>query len=325
MSDFMNAPINHIKTNDNKWTVIINGECYRFDHTHPEYTGLVECVMVGDVTSFEQLINVGSVIEDWSQGNFEMRDGYLYFEDEQVAAQPTSRILELIRQGWPVDPMLNYLERLYNNVSQRAVQESYGWSSHKGLPITPEGKMIGYKGVDVYTTVGDGITDKMGNTITEGDLVDRYTGKSFRNNIGDEPEMRRRQVCDDHTMGCSAGLHVGTYEYAEQWAGPSGVVVLVEFDPADIVSVPSDCECQKMRVCKYKVLEIAREQIEQEVWVDDDEEFGDDMYGDLYDSEYDDEDGCCGHAGLFPLDGSIVPVEDDEDDEEGGYDQGGLA
>lgn len=290
MSDFMNAPINHIKTNDNKWTVIINGECYRFDHTHPEYTGMVECVMVGDVTSFEQMINVGTVVEDWSQGNFEMRDGYLYFEDEQVAAQPTSRILELIRQGWPVDPMLNYLERLYSNVSQRAVQESYGWSSHKGLPITPEGKMIGYKGVKAYS--GDDITDKMGRTITEGDLVDIYTGRSFRNNVGDECGMRRRQVCDDHTMGCSAGLHVGTYEYAENWAGPGGVVVLVEFDPADIVSVPSDHDCQKMRVCQYKVLEIAREQIEQEVWVDEDEEFGDDMYGDFYDSDYDDEDFC---------------------------------
>jgi hypothetical protein len=273
MNEFMNAPINHIKTNDNKWTVIINGECYRFDHTHPEYTGLVECVMVGDVSSFEQMINVGTVIEDWSQGNFEMRDGYLYFEDEQVAAQPT-------------------LERLYNNVSQRSVQESYAWSSHKGLPITPEGKMIGYKGVGIYS--GPDTKDKMGRELTEGDYVDIYTGNSFRNNVGDECGMRRRQVCDDHTVGCSTGLHVGTYEYAEGWAGPGGVVVLVEFDPADIVSVPSDCECQKMRVSDYKVLEVVREPVEQEVWVDDDE-YGDDMYGDLYDSDYE------------------------------GYDQGGLA
>ena len=287
MNDFMNAPINHIKTNDNKWTVIINGECYRFDHTHPEYTGLVECVMVGDVTSFEQMINVGTVIEDWSQGSFEMRDGYLYFEDEQVAAQPTSRILELIRQGWPVDPMLNYLERLYNNVSQRSVQESYAWSSHKGLPITPEGKMIGYKGVGIYS--GPDTKDKMGRDLTEGDYVDIYTGNSFRNNVGDECGMRRRQVCDDHTQGCSAGLHVGTFEYAEQWAGPGGVVVLVEFDPADIVSVPSDCECQKMRVSDYKVLEIAREQIEQEVWVDDDDEFVK-QFDEFFDSDCEDYD-----------------------------------
>jgi hypothetical protein len=56
------------------------------------------------------------------------------------------------------------------------------------------------------------------------------------------------------------------------------------------------------------------------------------MYGDLYDSDYDDDDdddddddGCCGHVGVFPLDGDIVPVEDDEDNGGGGYDQGGLA
>jgi len=323
MSDFTSHPISYIKSNDNKWTVIVENECYQFDHTHPEYNGLCESVMVGDTTSFVELINVGSVIEDWSNGNFEMRDGFLYFAGEQVAAQPTNRILELIRQGWDHEPMLNYLNNLYDNVSNRAVQESYAWSSHKGLPITPDGMMIGYKGVSRYS--GDTITDKNGRQLEDGMLVDKYTGRSFRNEIGDTCKMPRRQVCDDHTVGCSEGLHVGTFDYAQDWAGPGGVVVLVQFNPAHIVSVPSDCNCQKMRVSEYTVLSVAREEIEQEVWEDDDE-YGDDMYGDMYDSDYDDEDGCCGEAGLMPLDGSIVPVEDDEDDDRSaGYDQGGLA
>jgi hypothetical protein len=183
--------------------------------------------------------------------------------------------------------------------------------------------MIGYKGVSRYS--GDTITDKNGRQLEDGMLVDKYTGRSFRNEIGDTCKMPRRQVCDDHTVGCSEGLHVGTFDYAQDWAGPGGVVVLVQFNPAHIVSVPSDCNCQKMRVSEYTVLSVAREEIEQEVWEDDDE-YGDDMYGDMYDSDYDDEDGCCGEAGLMPLDGSIVPVEDDEDDgRSAGYDQGGLA
>jgi hypothetical protein len=268
------------KSNDNHWTVILGGQPFMFDHTHPQYAGLVECVHAGDADEFVTLINTGSQIEDWSEGDFEFREGFLYFEDEQVASQPTSRVIEMIQQGFPHKPMLNYLTNLYDNVSERAVQESYTWSSHKGLPITDDGMMVGYKGVAVHR--GDTINVKNGE-LNDGDHVDRYTGKTFRNNVGDVCSMKRRQVCDDHTQGCSSGLHVGTYEYACDWAGNSGVVVLVKFNPKDIVSVPSDCDCQKMRVSEYEVIAIAREQLEEAVYEDD--------YSDDYDyDELEDDD-----------------------------------
>ena len=31
-------------------------------------------------------------------------------------------------------------------------------------------------------------------------------------------------------------------------------MLIVEIDPADVVSVPSDCNCQKLRTCKYTVV-----------------------------------------------------------------------
>lgn len=255
--------LTHTKSNDNHWTVVLNGQPHMFDHTHPQYSGLVECVHTGDADEFVRLINTGNEIENWSEGDFEFRDGFLYFEDEQVANQPTSRVIEMIQQGFPHQPMLNYLTNLYDNVSERAVQESYTWSSHKGLPITEDGMMVGYKGVRPHS--GDTINVKNGE-LKDGDLVDIYTGKTFRNNVGDVCSMKRRQVCDDHTQGCSSGLHVGTYEYACDWAGSTGVVVLVKFNPKDIVSVPSDCNCQKMRVSEYEVIAIAREQLEEAVY-----------------------------------------------------------
>jgi hypothetical protein len=257
-----------IKTNDNHWTVVLNAQPYQFDHTHPRYTDLVSCVHSDDADKFVELLQSGSQIEDWSEGDFEFRDGFLYFEDEQIATQPTNRIVELIRQGFPHEPMLNYLRNLYDNVSERAVQESYTWSSHKGLPITEDGMMVGYKGVIIYS--GETIQGKNGE-IKDGDYVDKHTGKTFRNNVGDVCSMKRRQVCDDHTQGCSSGLHVGTYEYASDWAGPTGVVVLVKFNPKNIVSVPSDCECQKMRVSEYEVIRIAREQLQEAVYEHEDD------------------------------------------------------
>lgn len=279
-------PLTHIKSNDNRYTVILDGQPHQFDPSHHNYIGLVECVHASDSNEFVTLLNEGSIIEDWSEGSFEFRKGtgHLYFEDEQIASDPTHRILECIKQGFPHQFMLNYLTNLYDNISQRAVQESYNWSSHKGLPITEDGMMIGYKGVRPH--VGEDFVDKMGNTVTEGDLVDIFTGRTFRNNAGDKPSMKRRQVCDDHAVGCSAGLHIGTYDYACNWAGNTGVVVLVKFNPKDIVSVPSDCEHQKLRVSDYEVMSIAREQLEEAVY-DEDAEF--DEY-DLAIDEFEDDD-----------------------------------
>jgi len=240
--------LTHIKSNSNEWTVTLGGQPFIFDHTHPRYTGLVECVHSEDVDEFVNLFNTGHQIEDWSEGDFEFRDGFLYFEDEQIATDPTNRIIECIAGGFPHKFMLNYLTNLYDNVSERAVQESYKWTSHN-----------------------------KNEYITEGDLVDIHTGKSFRNNVGDKCSMKRRQVCDDHTKGCDTGLHVGTYEYACNWAGNSGVVVLVKFNPANIVSVPSDCQYSKLRVSEYEVVAIAREQLEEPVYMEDED---DDMYDD---------------------------------------------
>lgn len=266
--------LSHIKSNDNHWTVVLGGQPHQFDHTHPEYNGLCECVMAGDADEFVDLINTGTVIENWSEGNFEFRDGFLYYENEQVANQPTERIINMIKNSWDYKPMLAYLDRLYQNVSNRAVQESYNWCSHKGLPISDDGMLIGYKGVSLYS--GEDRFDKLGRPLTEGDHVDKYTGTSFRNNIGDECSMNRRGVSDNCEQGCAVGLHVGTYEYAENWAGTNGVVLLVKFDPADIVSVPTDCQYSKMRVSKYTVVNVAREQLEEEVYTEDEYAYSED-------------------------------------------------
>jgi acyl carrier protein len=52
-------------------------------------------------------------------------------------------------------------------------------------------------------------------------------------------------------VGCSHGLHAGSLAYARGWAER---VILVEIDPADVVSVPGDENCQKLRCCKYTVV-----------------------------------------------------------------------
>ena len=72
--------------------------------------------------------------------------------------------------------------------------------------------------------------------------------------LQDVLEMRRNGVCDDANLGCSSGFHAGSYEYAKGYASNGGNLMIVEINPADVVSVPYDCSCQKLRTSKYKVV-----------------------------------------------------------------------
>ena len=72
--------------------------------------------------------------------------------------------------------------------------------------------------------------------------------------VGAVLEMPRNKVDDDKEIGCSYGFHAGTLDYASNFACGNDKLVLVEIDPADVVSIPTDCNFQKLRTCRYKVV-----------------------------------------------------------------------
>ena len=65
-------------------------------------------------------------------------------------------------------------------------------------------------------------------------------------------EIARSYVNHDPSQGCSTGLHVGTYAYAKGYA--RSALLEVHVNPRDVVSVPTDCDAQKVRVTAAKVV-----------------------------------------------------------------------
>ena len=251
--------MNYIKTNDNRYTVVVDNKSYTFDATHPNFIDLLECVKTNDVEDFQELINVGVTIQDWSRGSFRFENGVLYYVDEQVHSSITSRIIQMIREGFDYQPILNFLERLYQNPSFRAINELYTFLSHKFLPITPEGYFLAYKAV-------------------RPDFKDKYSG-TVDNSVGQTPTMPRFRVDDNCDVGCSQGLHVGAIDYVKSYGSPGDTVVICKVDPADVVSVPLDSEHQKVRCCKYEVVaEYAEDLLPAVVDEYDEEDSDDDAY-----------------------------------------------
>ena len=245
--------MNYIRDNSNHWTVISAGKNYSFDSTHPKYDELVGFIKASDEKSFIETLSVGKVVDTWSSGDFRLEDGFLFYLNEQIHPVITNRILEMIKEGFDHQPMLRFLENLYRNTSYSSINELYTFLIHKHLPITPDGYFIAYKSVSIYR--GPDIVDLVGLTIKEGDYVDSYTKKSYRNNIGDVPAMARYKVDDNRNTACSNGLHCGALQYVTNDYRQE-VILQVKVNPADVVSVPLDANTMKVRCTSYEVISI---------------------------------------------------------------------
>lgn len=268
--------ISYIRDSSKNWVVTfeIDGsyKTLTFDGSHPQHDKLVE--LLGRfhqpffqnqkdkvLREFIKLHNVGTAIDNWSNGHFKVSGEVITYKNNPVEKCISERIIEMITDGFDYQPMLNFIENIYSNPSCRSVNELYKFLEHKGLPITDDGCFLAYKAVGVHSET-EIITDKNGLTISVGDFVDLHTLCSYRNNVGDCPSMERCLVTDDFRVHCGAGLHVSTLAYAKSFRNAQSfrtggdAIVIVKVNPADVVSVPEDYDCQKVRCCKYEVLSI---------------------------------------------------------------------
>ena len=217
-------------------TVVIDGKAETMSNEHPAWEQAKEALSSEDWERLQSLFNVETAVQDYldTEAEIEVKDGAVFFQGEAIHNQVVDRILDFMRQNLPHQPLVKFLGKLMDNPSSRATEELYSFLEHKNMPLTPEGNFLAYKGVD-------------------GDFKDFWSHK-FDNSVGQTLEMRRNGVCDNANQGCSAGFHAGSYDYAKGYASNGGNLMVVEIDPSDVVSVPYDCECQKLRTSKYKVV-----------------------------------------------------------------------
>jgi hypothetical protein len=226
--------LSYIKDNNGFYTVVVGGKCHQFDDTHPKYGELVECVRTNDCDKFVQLVDVKTVVNTWGQGKFLVKDGILTYDGNEVHRVIGDRIMQMIEEKFNFQPMLNFIENLYQNPSFRAINELYNFLEHKFLPITPDGYFLAYKAVTKY------FKDKQTQTVD--------------NSVGQKPKMPRGLVNDDCEVGCAEGYHAGSIEYVRGFKGSDDVVVICKINPKDVVSIPKDCNQQKLRCCEYEVI-----------------------------------------------------------------------
>jgi len=217
--------------------VILDGKPYSINAQNPMFPKAYEAYKAEDWDAYVGCVNPEMRLKSLyaSYEGIEVKDGNLYVFGEPVHSTIATRVLSFLEHGMDCVYLFKFILKLNLNPSKRAVDELYTFLDHKNLPITENGNFMAYKAV-------------------RADYTDKYTGK-FLNTVGSVLEMPRNKVDDDKNIGCSYGFHAGTVEYAKNFMDRDGHLMLVEINPADVVSIPTDCQFQKLRTCKYKVVD----------------------------------------------------------------------
>lgn len=229
------------------------------------------------------------------------RGSELLFDGDPVNNSLARTIIRLASEDESGDPakLIKFLENLMNNPSEHSREQLYDWIAPRDITITQDGHFLAYKGLrEDFTSrnAGPGIVNNV-----------EYTGNTHLDNTpGNVVEFSRSRVVANSSIGCAVGLHAGTHEYASRFA--RGKLVLVKINPRDVVSVPTDCDAQKLRVCRYEVLEEVQEKVDRVLW--DIEEDSDPEYDEDESILWDDED----EDDWGPEDD--WPEDEDEDEDE---------
>ena len=221
---------------DGNLTVVLNNKSYQVLPDHINYKMILEALPTATSDELLEIVDVEKAVAAFSDGLVEIKNGQVTYEGEIVHGSISKRILEFMSKGLPFQPLVTFLNNLMENPSMQSQKELYDFLEHEHLPITEDGHFLAYKAV-------------------RNDYMDKYRGV-FDNHVGNVCEMTRSKVDDDRGRGCSNGLHAGALNYVAGYGSleAGDKIVIVKINPRDVVSVPSDCNYEKLRTCRYEVV-----------------------------------------------------------------------
>jgi len=236
----------YIISNSGVVNAIAGGQAYTFDKNHHNYSSLVRHLKSDNVEHFEAAYDIAASVEHFCDGYVHIKNGTLNWNGIPMPELFSDRIMQMRKEGFEFEPMLNFLNNLNDNPSDKAIVELFDFMQHKHLPITDDGNFLAYKAV-------------------KEDFTDIYTG-NLDNNVGSTVSVDRSSVDSNRDKGCGHGLHVGSIDYVTSYGGidldnkddnnGGNQIVVCKVNPRDVVSVPTCSRYQKLRCCQYEVVAI---------------------------------------------------------------------
>jgi hypothetical protein len=221
--------------NNSAFTCILDGKHYtllrdQLPH-HVSVTDLMQAASRGDKAFILSVVDKIQSIQNYAGGRVEIKGGVLFYKGQQLHSYLADKIVDMHNMGAPIEGYIRFLKRLMTNPTIRCREHLYEFLEYGNMPIDEDGYFYAYK------YVADDYYDCHSHTYLN------YPGRTI--------EMPRHKVNDDPDRGCESGLHVGTLQYVRN----SSKIVIVKVNPRDVCAVPYCCSHQKVRTCKYQVIE----------------------------------------------------------------------
>lgn len=215
-------------------TVVIDNQPHSINKNNISYELIKAAIQANDWDTVKDLICPKKVILNFSKGNIAVQGDKLFWKDNEFHNYLGAKLIQMYQEGFPVEPMILFMENLMENPSKRAVDELYKFLEKGNLPLTSDGYFLAYKKV-------------------RKDYRDIHSG-TMDNSIGQIVEMERNQVDDDADRTCSTGLHFCSREYLPNFGSDDDPIMILKINPRDVVSIPRDYNSTKGRACRYEVV-----------------------------------------------------------------------
>lgn len=212
---------------DNKSHTITRG-------THISYEAILSAIKLQDWETVRALVEPKVALINYGNGNIEIKDSVIYWKGKEFHNALATRMVTMFTEGFPLEPMIKFMENLMLNPSKRSVDELYGFLDRNKLPLTDDGHFLAFKRVNH-------------------DYKDIHSG-TFDNSVGSICEVDRNTVDDRSSHTCSTGLHFCSETYLSHFGNGDQPVMILKINPADVVSIPDDYNGAKGRCCKYEVV-----------------------------------------------------------------------
>jgi len=213
-----------------------NSQPFTVDDSHPNFKAIKQAIKDKAYHLIDDLVNVAKSLNTKMQGtNVQIVDGEVLYKGKAINNAVCDKIIEFKREGFDIQPLCRFLDNLMENPSFKSREQLWSYIERYKFPVTDDGCFLAMKAVNP-------------------DLWDKFTGKTFKHDIGAVAKMPRTEVSDDSNVGCHVGFHAGSQIYIMQYGDNDSMVVLVKIDPKNVCSCPADHSYQKLRCCEYEVI-----------------------------------------------------------------------
>jgi hypothetical protein len=221
--------------------VIRDGLPLTIDKSHKNFTKIQQALESGEWQNVLDFIDMKNTLTKYSNGRVKIEDGRVTLDGETIHGKVVERLVNCLLEEnlESLEALTAFLDKCDENPDFRVVTRIYDFMAHNDLRLDKDGNILAYK-------------------VVKHDYKDKYTG-TMDNSPGALVQMKRNKVNPKDEETCSHGLHVAAKKYIPQYGSPSmreygDRVVLCRVNPKDFVSIPTDYNSMKARVCEYTVL-----------------------------------------------------------------------